>query len=98
MAKADKGARADKGAKADKPAKPDKSQRKRERKVVKLETQLADAREIRAAVDALITHLEGEIASLGPAAAPAQAAADPPVPPTAPARPRRRRTPPTAGS
>jgi len=77
-----------------------KAERRRSRKIVKVELQLADAREIQAAVGALVTSLEHKLAELKPPAQPAKEApagapaaatrraARPRAPRAAPAKPR----------
>jgi hypothetical protein len=108
MAKGDHAKRARSAGKADaattaKPAAPTddkaaKADRRLARKIVKVEVQLADAREIRAAVEALVGSLERKLAELQaaghPAPPPAKAAttAAKPATPRAAATPRARRT------
>lgn len=107
MAKGDHAKREHSAGKADaattgKPANPAddkaaKAAQRRAKKIVKVEVQLADAREIRAAVDALVGSLERKLADLQasehPAASTAKAAAyaAKPAAPRAAAKPRARR-------
>lgn len=94
--KADKSKSGAAGAKADDQAA--KAERKQARKIVKVEVQLADAREIRAAVDVLVETLERKLAELrpdGPAPAAASLNGKPSV---APRKPRATATAKSAGA
>jgi hypothetical protein len=86
MAKGDHGKGGSKSGAAAPDDKAAKAERRRAKGIVKVEVQLADAREIQAAVGALVASLERKLAELQP---PAQAASPASAPAASPAAPRR---------
>ena len=87
MAKGDHGRVGSKTGAAAPDDKAAKAEKRRAKKIVKVEVQLADAREIQAAVGALVASLERKLADLQ---APAQAASPASAPAASPAAPARR--------